>query len=897
MICERCGSEFSGNTCWKCQWKMNWGDVHEEEAQVKKIKRALDIPPPLNLNLEHGKANFSGSKGQIYDTTLFSCTCIDFMRGVKRKRPLPCKHIYRLAIECGLMELEIPKKSRLPAKGGIRNSSTSSSSEDEFSACFKQNSDNQDIFPQDNPEAIIISTATEVLPLQTFPPDEETGCNKQQQAAVTCEASDILILAGAGTGKTKTIVARVAHLIQSGIDPKKILLMTFTRRAAREMIQRIETLVGEESSKITAGTFHHFCLLTMRQAPHLFDFKRFVVIDQDDAENLFKLARAEVIETPGEKFFPNAKDLINIYSYARNTDRELQYYLNKYTTFDEETQQKCLKVFTQYETLKRKYNYIDFDDILCHFVDTIHSSETAMKHVKRLFDHILVDEMQDTNPVQWKIIEGLRDPAYLFCVGDDAQSIYSFRGADFKNVHSFADRIPGGTILKLEENYRSTQEILDLSNWLLKESPLQYNKELHAHRGNGITPQLVECENEFSEARWITGDLRRVIGNGTRLRDIMILTRTAWRSRAMETELIAAGIPYFFIGGLSITKAAHVKDVFSLLRVSLSTSDRLAWLRYLMLWKGIGEKWASKAFFAVNQSLGLDEALEIIPKYIPPTARSIGISEHISAVRELREKPREAMRVARECLEECMSTKYDNWEYRSRDLKLLEEVAERYGDVDSFLETYTLDPLTVTQITAPQNEDALTLITIHSAKGTEATNCYVLGVEPGQFPHFRSMGDPEEVEEERRILYVAMTRAKNKLVLTRNEFLDYSVPYFLKKMPKELCIAGTPEKFTPQAKKKTSPSSSIPSKAIFDGKNLYKELTILQREGKISPSQRKEIWNQACEQKDITEAMKQLTRLKEFRATEPESHAKQSIFFIITVGIAVIAVVTYFMFL
>ena len=620
------------------------------------------------------------------------------------------------------------------------------------------------------------------------------GLNEQQMAAATCPDSDILVLAGAGTGKTKTIIARAIHLIRSGVLPQRILLMTFTRRAAKEMRNRIESVVGEESSRITAGTFHHFCLIAMRRAARLFSFDAATVIDRDDAENLFRLSLEEVFGA-GKKpsvCFPRVRELLDILSYARNTGREIQTYLEKYTALDEESMDKAMMIFSLYEQLKRTYHYLDFDDILCLFAEKIHSSPDASRYVKGLYDHILVDEMQDTNPIQWKILEGMRKPTRLFCVGDDAQSIYAFRGADFRNVHSFRERIPEGTVLKLKTNYRSTQRILDLSNWLLSASPLGYGRQLRAFRGDGMTPQLLDFFGEFDEARWIVRDVLSVRGSGTALGDIMILTRTAWRSRTIEAELIAAGIPYVFVGGMSITRTAHVRDVLSLLRASVSNTDRLAWLRYLMLWKGIGEQWAARAFKAVSKAADVEEALRVLPENIPLSARNLGIAENVTDIRKLRDAPAKAMRTAIEKLEGVLSSVYDNWEMRKRDLELLATVAERYADIESFLERYTLDPITTTQI-ENAGDDVLTLITVHSAKGTEANVCYIIGAEPGLFPHSKSCNDDDDVEEERRVLYVAMTRAKDRLVLTRATLYPPEEHYFLMKVPAGLCDTGIPE--------------------------------------------------------------------------------------------------------
>ncbi|MDP8218975.1 MAG: ATP-dependent helicase, partial [Candidatus Theseobacter exili] len=348
-----------------------------------------------------------------------------------------------------------------------------------------------------------------------------------------------LVLAGAGTGKTRTIIYRIAHLIDNGIDPKRILLLTFTRRAAKEMTDRLRKMVGDSANNIISGTFHHYCLMTMRRMQKDFGIVGATVIDLDDQEQLMKLARAQYASN--KNIFPKAEVLIKLYSYARNTNQPRLNYLKKFTEHEKKTVDKILKVFEDYDQRKKTYNYLDFDDILYRFAKHLNSNTnpSIRNNLRKRYDHILVDEMQDTNPLQWLILDGLRDPAQLFCVGDDAQSIYAFRGADFRNVHSFTQRCPDSTILKLQENYRSTQEILDLSNWLLKESPLKYNKKLIAYRGKGIKPRLVEFKDDLSEAVWIVSDLLERYENGSKWKDHVIITRSAAASRPVEAELIA----------------------------------------------------------------------------------------------------------------------------------------------------------------------------------------------------------------------------------------------------------------------------------------------------------------------------------------------------------------------
>jgi len=614
--------------------------------------------------------------------------------------------------------------------------------------------------------------------------------NKNQQIAAEYKDKHILVLAGAGTGKTLTIIARAEYLIRKGVDPRRILLLTFTRRAAREMTDRLYLGIGDAANVVTAGTFHHFCLLTMRRMSDKFGIQDFTVIDRDDQNSLMRLARTGYV-TKGEKF-PRASQLVNVFSYSRNTNMNVLEYLNKYTEFDEETCNKILAVFAEYKQRKQLNRYLDFDDILYHFGKKLHEDSSIRNQLRSRYDHILVDETQDTNPLQWIILDGMKDPAKLFCVGDDAQSIYAFRGADFRNVHSFKKRIPDSVVLKLEDNYRSTQEILNISNWLLKESPLKYNKKLKTQRGTGIKPVLVDFDSDLYEAKWIAEDLIERHETGSSWSDHMILTRTAWGSRSVEAMLIEKNIPYIFIGGISFLQAAHVKDLLCLIRASASNHDELAWIRYLTLWPRIGDVTASRLISAMKEMGTMNEALNQLSNKLKKDQQRIVNGP--KTILKYWNEPTKALRVGGEFLKPILSQKYDKWDLRKKDFDLLVRLAERYRSLMRFIETYTLDPITSTVASRLENQDVVTLITVHSAKGTESPVCYVIRVEPGMYPHIRSLGAEDEEEEERRILYVAMTRAKNELILTRSEgpssysysYGDAAEAYFLSDVPDKL---------------------------------------------------------------------------------------------------------------
>jgi DNA helicase-2/ATP-dependent DNA helicase PcrA len=622
--------------------------------------------------------------------------------------------------------------------------------------------------------------------------------NKNQKLAAEYQgpAKHLLVLAGAGTGKTRTIIGRTISLLKNNVPSKTIVLLTFTRRSAAEMTHRLELEVGELSQGIFAGTFHRFCLDIMKTVPKTFGVESFTIIDRDDQLSLIKLIRGTVLRDNERKNFPQGRGILELYSYSRNTCIPAKDYLERYTEYDEGSIDSLMKIFRLYKERKKKRNYIDFDDILHIFLDVISSNKPLLNKLKSLFAHILVDEMQDTNPLQWGILEKLANPSQLFCVGDDAQSIYAFRGADFQNVHSFTKRMPDSTVLKLDLNYRSTKEILDMANWLLELSPLDYMRKLSAVRGDGIKPKLYEFRDYFDEASWYGNEILKRHSEGTKFADFMILVRTAYLARRIEAVFVEKNIPYKFIGGTQLMQSAHVRDLFSLLRVVINYRDELAWIRYLKLWPRVGDITAAKAI----EGIIVPEVAESGYQYLASFFSGEGhISETVEKVRKNLAKPNKAINIALKYLLPLLSEKYDHWSARAQDLQLIERLSKRFTSLAEFIETYTLDPVYNKDHVAPAVDDAVTIITIHSAKGTEAPICMIPQVVPGVYPHSRSLGKEDEIEEERRVLYVALTRAENELILTRaggtgrNIFFGGSalgdkehVSYFLSDLPQEL---------------------------------------------------------------------------------------------------------------
>jgi DNA helicase-2/ATP-dependent DNA helicase PcrA len=602
--------------------------------------------------------------------------------------------------------------------------------------------------------------------------------NENQRVAATFSGTHALVLAGAGTGKTRTIIARAGYLIHSGVPADRIQVLTFTRRSAKEIVERVKMGLGDRAEGLNASTFHTWCMSLIRRMPKLFGCVGHTVIDREDQIQLFKRLRG------GEKsnLFPTAKILCDIYSFARNTRSSLTKTLELQFKDHLPMKEKIVNVIRAYENKKRERHYLDYDDIL-DVVATVLKQDAAVRDfISQQYDHILVDEMQDTNPLQWDLLEPLCNRVKLFCVGDDAQSIYGFRGADFRNVHSFTQRVADSVILRLEQNYRSTQEILDLSNWLLGQSPVDYNKQLVAVRGKGHKPKLLDFSSEWDEARWIADDISMRRGEGVDWAHHMILTRSAFAAKAVETTLLARNIPYRFIGGTALLESAHIRDLLSLLRIVANPLDELAWMRYLTLWPKIGDVSANRVmdqFPTTGEADAFVSALNNDDKL--PDNCKIAFTDVIS----LANNPSAAYIAAKQALWPILEHAYaKDWDRRRGDFDLVERLIKRHTSILAFIEEYLLDPVSSSSVKRLENEDMVSIITIHSAKGTEKPVCYVINVSPGSFPSLYSLGNTDEVEEERRVLYVALTRAQDELILSRRHYALHSLeqnPAFMDK--------------------------------------------------------------------------------------------------------------------
>jgi DNA helicase-2/ATP-dependent DNA helicase PcrA len=608
----------------------------------------------------------------------------------------------------------------------------------------------------------------------TRPPILDT-LNPEQHAAATYAGNEnILLAAGAGSGKTRTLVARTAHLVAAGTDPERILAVAFTRKAAAQITERLQNEIGpDDAALVRTGTCHSFALNSIRRNPRLFgDFAKRRVMDADDAEQLFRVARNHAVEALGipkkeAKDTPKPSQIAAAHSYARNCRMELGEYLARHARVRTETADFIKRASQIYDELKTESNLIDFDDILEVFGNALENSE-AGPFFRKMFDHLLVDEFQDTNPLQFRIFSSLIGPARLFACGDPAQSIYGFRGADFELSHKFTERVPESIVLHLNRNYRSTQEILDLPNWLIEASPLEYDRKLLAEKGSAgpaAKPVRIHFRSPDEEARTIAED---IVKRPLEFNETFVLVRSAFDARPMEAAFVAKRIPYRLCGGTAMMQTAHAKDVLAAIRAAIDSADMISWTRFLRLWPGMGEKTAAKIHAIVAADGTSEESLlyAIPEKNANRSAIILTITRILEAT-----TPAGAAQAAVDSLWAVLSENYGDWKRRSRDLENLVSIAENHASLDEFLDNVALDPRNAEEEIDPNESGRVTISTVHAAKGLEADTVFVAQCSPGHFPHVRAVRDARNgaVEEERRLLYVAMTRARKRLAITSSD--------------------------------------------------------------------------------------------------------------------------------
>ena len=605
--------------------------------------------------------------------------------------------------------------------------------------------------------------------------DYEKELNEEQRAAVTAPDGPILVIAGAGSGKTRVVTYRVAHLLERGISSQSILLLTFTNKAAREMLHRVEHLIKMDTRYIWGGTFHHIGNLILRQNSQRIDYRpNFVILDNEDAKDTIELAMKEAGIDTRERRFPKGRVLKEIFSYSANTMEDLEKAVETRYPYFLDILDRIDLVRKAYEGKKRASNTMDFDDLLFYWHKILGEDESLRKYYASVFSHILVDEYQDTNRIQAEIVDfmGMIN-RNVTVVGDDAQSVYSFRGADFRNILEFPTRYPETRIFRLETNYRSTPEILDLANHSISHNTQQFEKHLRAVKVNGVAPVVTPLRDVIQQAEFVAQRILDLRDEGVPLDKIAVLYRAHYHSMELQMELTRRDIPFEIRSGLRFFEQAHIKDVVAFLRVMVNPNDEISWKRILKMFPRIGKKTADHIYeylktfpdpvhLFITKEIGEQfksiqpdnvERLSLLFGELEGLARHDAPSEMISAV------------LAHGYMEYLKYT-YPNHENRLEDINQLMNFSTGYDSLVNFLSELSLmSGITGEEVVGGAGEDErVILTTIHQAKGLEWKAVFVVWCAEGRFPNPKAV-EEGGVEEERRLFYVAATRAMDQLYL------------------------------------------------------------------------------------------------------------------------------------
>lgn len=598
--------------------------------------------------------------------------------------------------------------------------------------------------------------------------DYEGLLNPAQLSAVMHNSGPALVLAGAGTGKTRTLTYRVARLVEDGTDPTSILLLTFTRKASSEMLRRASSLLDGRCEKVGGGTFHSFANNVLRRFPAEAPMRSpFTVLDQGDSQDVMNLVRGRFDVAKLKKRFPQKNTLQAMYSKAVNTGKPIADVIAEdYSSFMEETE-RIGEVLRAYNSYKAENGMVDYDDLLLHLL-ALTKHHAIGPILRQQFAHIMVDEYQDVNALQHAIVKGLAgERGNVLAVGDDAQSIYSFRGADIRNIHMFPDSFPGCVMIRLEHNYRSSQPVLDVCNAVLRDAPNMFSKELFSDRKEGEQPMLVSCLNERQQSVFVVQQILDLRENGTPLQEIAVLVRSGFLSFDLEIELAKANIPFKKFGGLRFAEAAHIKDVLALLRLTVNARDAISWYRVLLLQEGVGAKTAASVLEVLLASAdpyhasiesSATRSAKVVRQVLDEIVKAAAIKDAGDRARELSNWYKPTMERA-----------YDDHAKRWKDVESLLAICSRYASIETFLSDIALEPPSesLSDIDPDDGEDEfVTVSTIHSAKGLEWNTVMLIWANEGRIPSARSAENEASLEEERRLLYVACTRAKERLILT-----------------------------------------------------------------------------------------------------------------------------------
>lgn len=591
--------------------------------------------------------------------------------------------------------------------------------------------------------------------------DFSSELNKEQLRVVHEGDGPCLVLSGPGSGKTRTLVYRTAYLLEKGISPSNILLLTFTKKAAREMFLRIHNLFPFAQQEMQGGTFHHVGNIFLKKYAEKIGYKKnFVILDEEDTKTLIK---SILIEKQGTEL-PKPSVIQKIISLSKNSQVSFkEVIVNHFPYFSEEIAKEIEKIDKIYQKRKKKHNLVDFDDLLLLW-NKLLSIKEIEEETANNFLYILVDEYQDTNVLQDEIIKKIsRKHKNILVVGDDAQSIYSFRAANIENIIGFKKTYPEAKIFKLETNYRSTPEILDIANRVIEKNSKKLDKNLYSIKKYGNLPLVISLSNPAEQARYITNYLK----NQKNLSEIAVLFRAHFHSVELEIELARNKVPYILRGGVRFFEQFHIKDVVAFLRIYINYLDEISWKRILLRQEGIGEINSKRIIKIILEKNNIDELLSDGESIISSFS-SLKVRKGIGKVFDLLKKggerdiPEKINVFLKDFYNHYLDFSFDNAKERKNDLKRITEISYKYADLEEMISDFSLSEDFQKE---ERKKDAVVLSTIHQAKGLEWNTVFVISLKEGGFPHFKSLQD-SSIEEERRLFYVAVTRCKKNLFLT-----------------------------------------------------------------------------------------------------------------------------------
>lgn len=612
----------------------------------------------------------------------------------------------------------------------------------------------------------------------------EQDLNEAQLEAVKSKEGPILVIAGAGSGKTKTLTYRVARLIEDGIKPENILLLTFTKKAAAEMLSRATLVLDSRCEKVAGGTFHSFANIILRKYSKFLGLKNnFTIMDRADCEDIINHIVGKMFPKK-EKRFPKKSTILDMYSKSVNKVTPTKIIIEEEFPQFAHCTDKIIDVHKAYVCYKRENSVLDYDDLLLYVKLLLENNEQIRKNLSNEYKYIMVDEYQDTNTLQADVIKLLAsEHNNIMAVGDDAQSIYSFRGANYRNILDFPKLFENTKIIKLEQNYRSTQNILKLANTIIDRAQEKYTKKLFSDIVSPQVPALICAKDTQMEADFICQRILELLDEDVSLSDICVLTRNARMSFNLEIELSKRAIPYQKFGGPKFMETAHIKDIVAHLRVILNPDDIISFNRILLLLKGIGASTVNNIMPVLKGNLNPDVKLL-------PSNKMSSLSPLLMTLEKVRaslpkKKPAEVVEEIVRYYRPILKDKYDDFSKREKDLDHFEYLATQYSNLEDFLSDLALEPPEASVEGMYKNnsdDEALTISTIHSAKGLEWDSVFIIGAVDGRFPSAYSFNSEEEMDEELRLMYVATTRAKNNLYITYPvDMYDYSMNMVLSK--------------------------------------------------------------------------------------------------------------------